>query len=260
MALRVQALLFDLDGTLVDHDTAAAAALDEALQTIAGLPDLDREHLHRRWAELEQHTMDRYLAGELTFTGQRRLRVISLAAELGLGAWDDTQADTWFAGYLRHYEAAWRAYQDVRPALDVLARHHPHVRLGVLTNGDAEQQRRKLTDVGLAADLPDVIVSSEAAAAKPSPAIFEHACDRLQLHADQVAYVGDRLQTDAIPAVKAGMHGIWLNRRGDPTPTDLLTIQTLHDIPALLTDLDGTPPPATSRPGSSSRPAPIGDS
>jgi putative hydrolase of the HAD superfamily len=240
MAPRVQALLFDLDGTLVDHDAAAASALAEALKTIPDLAHVDHEHLCRRWSELEQQAMDRYLAGELTFTGQRRLRVISLAAELGVGAWDDTQADTWFAEYLRHYESGWRAYQDVQPTLDALAHHHPHLRLGVLTNGDADQQRRKVHDVGLATNLPDVIVSSEAGAAKPGSAIFEHACDLLRLQPDQVAYVGDRLHSDAIPAAKAGMHGIWLNRKGDPAPAEVPTIQTLHDIPALLTDLDGT--------------------
>jgi putative hydrolase of the HAD superfamily len=240
MASRIQALLFDLDGTLVDHDTAAGAAVAEALQGTPDLPDLDQEHIRRRWAELEQHAMERYLAGELTFTGQRRLRSVSLAAELGLGAWDDTQADTWFAEYLRHYESAWRAYPDAQPTLDALADQHPHLRLGVLTNGDAEQQRRKLHEVGLATVLSEVIVSSEVSTAKPDPLIFEHACDLLGLDPDQIAYVGDRLHTDATAAAKAGMHGIWLNRTGDPTPSELPTIQTLHDIPALLTSLNGT--------------------
>ncbi|GII63519.1 hydrolase [Sphaerisporangium krabiense] len=233
----VQALLFDLDGTLLDHDAAAAAALAE---TLAEVPGVDLGRAGRRWAELERHAMDRYLAGELTFTAQRRLRVVSLAAELGLGAWDDAEADAWFAEYLGHYEAAWRLFPDVRPALDALAEQRPDLLLGVLTNGDAAQQRRKLEAVGLARDLPELIVSSEAGAAKPDPLIFERARERMGLPAGRIAYVGDRLQVDAIPAARAGMHGIWLNRSGvTGRPPRIPAIQTLHDVPALLASLDG---------------------
>ncbi|MEV6980048.1 HAD family hydrolase [Sphaerisporangium sp. NPDC051017] len=237
----VRALLFDLDGTLIDHDTAASLALAETLATTSDVPsDLDRDHAARRWKELERHAMDRYAAGELTFLGQRRLRIVSLAAELGLGAWDDTRAEAWFATYLRHYEAAWRLFPDVRPVLDVLIERHPRVRLGVLTNGDSQQQRHKLRDIGLADDLPAVIISSEVGAAKPSPEIFERAADLLGLRPGHIAYVGDRLRTDALAAEQAGMHGIWLNRHGGPAPSSVSVIQTLHDVPALLTSLNRT--------------------
>jgi putative hydrolase of the HAD superfamily len=222
-----------LDGTLVDHDTAATVALVQALQT---LPDLgvDPALVRRRWKQLEDLAMERYLSGELTFIEQRRLRVTSLAAELGLGTWNTSRADAWFAGYLRHYESAWRTYPDVRPALDALAEQHPHLRLGVLTNGDADQQRRKLIHVGLAAELPEVITSSEAGATKPNAQIFRHGCTRLRLAPEEVAYVGDRLQTDAIAATSAGLHGIWLNRDNDPTPARPPAIKTLMELPALL--------------------------
>jgi putative hydrolase of the HAD superfamily len=237
MAPAIKALLFDLDGTLIDHDTAAVVALTQALQAIPGLHQVDHVHARRRWKQLEELAMERYLSGELTFTGQRRLRVTSLAAELGLGTWDAPRADAWFAGYLHYYESAWRTYPDVRPALDALAEQHRHLRLGVLTNGDADQQRKKLIRVGLASELPEVIASSEAGAAKPNAKIFHQGCTRLRLAPDEVAYVGDRLQTDAIAATNAGLHGIWLNRNNDPTPAEPPVIQTLKDLPALLTNV-----------------------
>ncbi len=234
MAPAIEALLFDLDGTVIDHDTAAGVALARALRGLPGLRQVDHAHVRRRWKDLEDVAMERYLSGELTFADQRRLRATGLAAELGLGAWDAQQADAWFAGYLRHYEDAWRAYPDVRPALAAFAERHRRLRMGVLTNGEADQQRAKLRRVGLAAELPVVIVSSEAGAAKPSPEIFHTACVRLGLAPAKVAYVGDRLRTDAVAATDAGLYGIWLNRHDDPAPTWSPTIRTLEELPVVL--------------------------
>jgi putative hydrolase of the HAD superfamily len=93
--------------------------------------------------------------------------------------------------------------------------------------------------VGLAAHLPEVIASSEAGAAKPDPAIFRAGCARLHLTPAQVAYIGDRLDTDAIAAANAGLHGIWLNRSNDQAPTRPPAISTLQSLPALLTELGG---------------------
>jgi putative hydrolase of the HAD superfamily len=72
----------------------------------------------------------RRLSGELTITQQRRMRITTLTTEHGLGTWDTARADAWFTGYLAHYQAAWCAYPDVRPALDRLL-----LLKGVLTNG-----------------------------------------------------------------------------------------------------------------------------
>ncbi|GAA3193218.1 HAD family hydrolase [Actinocorallia longicatena] len=233
-ASTIKALLFDLDGTLVDHDAAAEVALIQALQATPGLHHVDHALARRRWKQLAELAMDRYLAGEITFTGQRRLRVTSFAAELGLGTWAAPRADVWFADYLHHYESAWRIYPDVRTALDALTEQHRHLRLGVLTNGDADQQRKKLLHVGLAAELPEVIASSEVGVAKPDAEIFHTGCARLRLAPQEVAYVGDRLHTDAIAATDAGLRGIWLNRDDDSAPAGPPVIRTLDDLPVLL--------------------------
>ncbi|MEV7360004.1 HAD family hydrolase [Kitasatospora sp. NPDC091276] len=154
---------------------------------------------------------------------------------VGLGPWSDEQANAWFAQYLTHYEAAWRTYRDVTPALDALTAARQQLRLGVITNGDADQQRRKLKHVGLTSLLQHATISSEAGAAKPDAKIFRTACGKLQLQPSQVVYVGDRLQTDAEAAIAAGLHGIWLDRHDAASVTSVPRIRTLTELAPLLT-------------------------
>jgi putative hydrolase of the HAD superfamily len=226
----ISAALFDLDGTLLDHEGAAGEAI------AALFPDVDEGWLVRRWHELTEDAVDRYLAGELDFTGQRRVRIVQLARDLGLGDWDGARADAWLAQYVARYEAAWRPFPEVRGVLDVLAARG--LRLGVITNGDARQQRRKVTAIGLADVLPRVVASSEAGAAKPDAGIFRTACAALGVPAERAAYVGDRLGVDAEGAAAAGLAGIWLDRSGTPAPDGLTVprITTLEALPPLLAE------------------------
>ncbi|WP_433226803.1 HAD family hydrolase [Actinomadura formosensis] len=220
-------VLFDLDGTLLDHEGAAGEAI------VRSFPDADAGWLVRRWMELTEEAVDRYLAGDLDFTAQRRSRIVRLARELGLGTWGDARADAWLSEYVALYEAAWRPFPDVRAALDVLAGRG--LRLGVITNGDAAQQRAKVEGLGLADLLPYVVASSEAGSAKPAAGIFRTACAGLGVPPGEAAYVGDRLVTDARGAAAAGLRGIWLDRSGDPPPDlEVTRITSLTALPGLL--------------------------
>ncbi|RKE17883.1 HAD family hydrolase [Streptomyces sp. TLI_171] len=227
----IEAVLFDLDGTLLDHDGAAEAAVLAGVA--AELPGraLDRDAVLRRWRELERSEYDRYLAGELTVQEQRRTRTAGLAAYLGLGEWPVERADAWFAGYLRRYERSWRAFPEVPRAVRELGEHR---RLGVITNGEGDVQRRKLHAVGLGALAPHTTASAEAGCAKPDPAIFRLACRTLGVAPERTAYVGDRLDVDAQAATAAGLLGIWLDREPSGEPAAVPRVHSLAEVAALL--------------------------
>ncbi|MET8875975.1 HAD family hydrolase [Nocardia sp. NPDC004604] len=89
--------------------------------------------------------------------------------------------------------------------------------------------------VGLAAALPYVTISSEAGVAKPDGRIFAAACDQLGLDPSRVAYIGDRLHTDAEAATRAGMRGVWLDRERIGAVTPVPRGTTLTELPPLLT-------------------------
>lgn len=226
-------MLLDLDGTLVDHDGAARRGLVGWLthQKLVG-EDRCLDDLVALWDDVAERHFPAFRAGEITFQEQRRRRLRDFLPHLGLRVehLGETALDRTFADYLQHYEAAWRAFDDVVPCLTSLR----HVRLAVLSNGDQAQQEDKLRRTGLARFFEVVIASSSLGAAKPDPEAFALACERLAVAPASVAYVGDRLDVDARAATAAGLRGVWLDRRALGSGEHEPTISSLADLAGVL--------------------------
>jgi putative hydrolase of the HAD superfamily len=213
-------VLFDLDDTLFAHRAAVDAALLAQVRVLGAPYTIDDEDAEVDfWQELEELHYHAYLAGTLDYEGQRRARARDYAARHGL-ALDDTAATEWFDAYFEHYVDNWMLHEDAVPALDELLRAFPGVRLGLITNGDAAFQARKIAGVGLADRFEEVVASGAFGVAKPDPAIFRHACELFGVPPEQSVYVGDRFATDAVGAARAGLTGVWLNRTGARLTTE----------------------------------------
>ena len=234
--MRRRAVLFDLDATLMDHDAARVAGF--ATHLAEWLPETqagELERLDEEWRRLEALHYEQYSSGECSAAEQRRRRVRGMHDALGHALPSDAEADAWFAGYLGHYRAHWRAFEDVVPALEALCSADPDLALGVVTNGEGEPQRAKLAAIGVADRFALVVASGEVGFAKPDAAIFALACERLGVEPAQAAHVGDRLDFDAQAASAAGLLGIWLDRLGTQRPPrDVTRIATLRELPAVL--------------------------
>jgi putative hydrolase of the HAD superfamily len=76
------------------------------------------------------------------------------------------------------------------------------VALGVLTNGGARGQRRRLAVHDLIHCFEAVVVSAEIGAGKPDPEIFAAARDAIP--ADEPVFVADDLDRDVRPAQREG--------------------------------------------------------
>ena len=90
------------------------------------------------------------------------------------------------------------------------------------------------------AGLPVDLVSGSASLGvlKPESAFFEGLVRLAGVRAGEVAYVGDRVDNDVLPAKAAGLVAVHL-RRGpwgllQPTPPGLPTIESLEELPELL--------------------------
>ncbi len=219
-------MLFDLDGTLLDHESAAAAALRAWLPSY-GLSREDIEAVIPLWSDLEDRHYRAWRAGEISFQEQRRRRIRDFLPAVG-GTVQAGQLAAVFAGYLTGYEAAWAAFDDAAPALRrIAAAGH---RIGVLTNGDHAQQTAKLAAIGLLDLCGPVFASSELPAAKPDRRAYIEACRRLHVDPGHALMVGDNYELDVLAARAAGLSAIHLDRPADRSEPTSGRITTLHDL------------------------------
>jgi FMN phosphatase YigB (HAD superfamily) len=121
-------------------------------------------------------------------------------------------------------------YDDARPCLQELRRGG--YRLGLAGNAGKGAYDR----VGL--DVDFVASSADWGVEKPAPAFFERVVEACGCRAEQIAYVGDRVDNDVLPARAAGMRPVHV-RRGpwgylhDP-PEGTGQIGSLAELPELL--------------------------
>ena len=255
------AVLFDLDDTLVVEEPAAAAAFLATAHVAARRHVVDPAVLART---ARTRARELWRAGPAYAYGEDTIGMSSWEALWC--RWEGEGAEVracreWAAGYRTQ---AWRialadhdivdpalaellgerfgierrlrheAFSDVRPALEDLRRTHA---LALVTNGASCLQREKLAGSGLAeADFDVVVISGDVGTAKPKPAMFRRALERLAVAAADAVMVGDSLERDVEGAEAAGIRGIWLNRGGTrpPAPNGHTQIATLADLrPAL---------------------------
>ncbi|WP_430645920.1 HAD family hydrolase [Agromyces sp. GXS1127] len=245
-------VLFDLDDTLMAHREAVAAGIVLHLRErgYAAADDAAVVAAQVLWHELEERHYHAYLAGELTFEGQRRARATEFARAHG-DELDGEAAGAWFARYFERYREAWALHDDVLPALDAVEAALPGVRFGIITNGEADFQLAKLVRLGLEVGHPGrighLVASGAEGVTKPDRRIFEVAVSRFEADGavSGAAYIGDRLRTDAIGAAEAGLVGVWLNRSGerpaeveatDAAAAGVHEIRTLAELAPLLAD------------------------
>lgn len=99
-------------------------------------------------------------------------------------------------------------YADALPAIDAL--RDAGYRVAIVANQPASRAE-ELRAIGIDAEV--VAMSQSLGVAKPDPAFFARALELMGSPApSDVAYVGDRIDNDVLPAGVAGMRAVWIRR------------------------------------------------
>ena len=161
-----RAVLFDLDGTLIDSVPLIVASMQHAF---AGR---ERAPTEKEWVAL-----------------------IGTPLEAMIRRWGEDEADV---ALLRerykehqwaHHDSMVRAFPGVPEVLDALAARG--VRMAVVTSKLESSARRSLEFLGLVRYFEAVVGLESTVRHKPDPEPVRHALDRLEAVADGAAFVGD---------------------------------------------------------------------
>ena len=120
-----------------------------------------------------------------------------------------------------------RAYPEVP---GVLARLRASgARLAVVSNWDVSLHD-VLERTGLRPLVDVVVISAELGVAKPDPAIFRAALDRLGAGPDDALHVGDSLEHDVAGARAAGLEAVLVARNGPTAPEGVRAVRSLAEL------------------------------
>jgi len=236
----LKAVLFDLDDTLLWDDRSVKEAFEATCRVAASVyPQIDPDQLE---AAVRREARALYEAFEaFPFTKQIGINPFEgMWAHFTEGEHEDFRKLQAFAPGYR--QEAWTrglaaieiddpklgarladlfpqerrsrplAYEETFEVLDHLKSEY---RLLLLTNGSPDLQKEKIAGFPqLAAYFDHIIISGEFGEGKPSPAIFRHALQLLDLSAEEGIMVGDKLTTDICGSAAVGMRNVWINAHG----------------------------------------------
>lgn len=230
----VRAVLFDLDDTLFDHAFGARQALARVHERHACFADHPFDAFERAHAEFLEVLHQRVVSGELDIDTARIERFRRLFAAANVTAADSVLRET-AALYRESYLAARRP---VAGAVQLLEAIKPKARIAVVSNNLLQEQREKARLCGFEPFLDALVVSEEAGVAKPDPAIFAIALDRLECRAADAVMVGDSWVNDIRGARAAGVRSIWFNPDGRRAPEALGDVSEIRSLEPVETVLD----------------------
>jgi putative hydrolase of the HAD superfamily len=219
-------IFFDIDGTLIDHLSASAAASLSFYDRFPGAISFAREDFPHIWEEILDRHFERFCRGEISLWEQRLARMREVFAQPTLC---DAEADSRYQVFVREYERRTCAYADAGPCLERLR----GCSLGVISNGAREQQLGKLRRAGLLEYFSVLVFSEDLGLGKPAPRIFLEACRLAGEDPAASIHVGDSVRADVIPSRALGMRGICLDRSGCLS-VDPPVISTLAELPDLV--------------------------
>ena len=234
----IQAILFDLDGTLRhSRPSANHTIIDFAVQL--GIPDgIDKRlhtlrWIHYYWAQSPELIEDKNKFGELNEQSWTHFIFRTLVSfECTLEEAVDL-APVLYRRMIDDYEAEDWVPEDVPETLQHLT--NAGYPLGVVSNR-MNAFDDLLADLGLCEYFDFTLAAGDVNAWKPDPAIFNQAVEWLGVLPEQILYLGDNFYADVVGARRAGLKPVLIDPEGIFPDADCTIVNQVNELIPLLND------------------------
>lgn len=220
-------IFFDIDNTLVDYSTSEKKAINSIMKSYK----IRIEDYAKIWKDISSKYFSQYLLKNLSFEEQGSMRIMDFF-RAGNKIISFEKSKIIFYEYKTQLETSWMLFDDVKTCLDRLNEEEK----GIASNGEMSQQNNKIQVTNIEKYFVVQKYASEMNIAKPDYYFFE----KLKKYSsnNKYIYVGDDLITDICPCLDLGISAIWLNRNNGDVPPNVISINSLNELPHLLPLLD----------------------
>lgn len=218
---RYQAILFDLDDTLLDR----SQAIDELFSLI----------LEKCYEGLS-HTVEHEMLKRLRDYDKR-----------SYGKFDKTIVlESFFNEYPPKYRLPRNSLQDFwddnfplcfsisQNTLNIINAVNRHVKIAIVSNGFTQRQKAKIINTNLHSYFNTIIISEEVGFSEPDKRIFELVLNELHVQPDATLFVGDDLEKDIAGCQSVNIKGIWFNPHKIKNDTEIKPYVEIYSFDSIL--------------------------
>ncbi|GLX69335.1 HAD family hydrolase [Paenibacillus glycanilyticus] len=210
--MRIKAVLFDLDGTLLDRDSSLALFIADQYERFPELQAVDKEIWAKRFIELDQHG---YVWKDKVYQQlleEHQIEHIS---------WNELLED-----YLRVFQKFCVGYPNLHSTLSSLKNHG--IKIALISNGYGQFQHDNFQALNISQFFDEVLISEWEGLRKPDPAIFHRALAKLGVTAEEAVFVGDHPDADVRASQAVGMKALW--KQNHASSTDVQADAIIQDL------------------------------
>lgn len=224
----IKAVVFDLDHTLFDR-----------YATINKLVPQLRKHF-----DLNDGITDEFFIQELSYADKHFVHkgwrgIYNYLVEKGI-----FKTVPSFSEYteivLRHFKHLAEKYEFAVPTLEKI--RSMGYKIGLITNGNATLQYKKLEMLELTDEFDEIIVSGDTPYEKPDKRIFFMMAEKMGIEPHEMMYVGDHPLNDIEGSRNAGCVSVWVKTTGTWIFPEIekpaLQIETVEELPSLLEEVN----------------------
>ncbi|WP_235973606.1 HAD family hydrolase [Peribacillus faecalis] len=112
-------------------------------------------------------------------------------------------------------------------------------KVAIITNGSVQRQNAKIMNTHLNSCFDTIIISEEVGLSKPDKRIFELALNELNVRSEEALFVGDDIEKDIGGSQTIHMKGIWFNPHKRENDTTIKPYAEIWSLDRLLDFLPG---------------------